>query len=993
MKHLLVALLFVVSFAARAAGPQITPAELSREIAARVSKVDEFDFIRKKAQEMGVRVYLFGGTAAGFAHYVKWDLQRERGDVRFQPDRFDYDYTNIYRSNQDLDIVVDGTSKQADEMERAIRERFDYVRGGRGSKWEVRLLRSERNGKIPLLKNPDFLNQHTDSNSTGMVELTATEPADAVRDLRDWNSRTSQFLVDVAEGKIHYYDSDKHSTTSYFKAGENPPIFSVIRYLTKVFQYELEMRPEDVQIIKARIGAFRADDLKSYRAATIFDRLGAKLLQNPVNMEYAFETVEALGLKKILKKHAQKSTETGSLAWWIEKSPLGSKPVGQGRGKTARALGIDVVAHETNSYQAWESITLAPTGEPNVLESRSSHGHVGELAAFGDGFYTRKGRVGARGTGLTIRFRLNPEAREGSDFKVAADDYVIMLNKSAFTVVPDGLDMSIVDFFEVVSRGEKSDLGSEKAMMEKLRRRMAKYTSEESLKPEDLARLDKLMGPRGKLRLAMAQVEGVATEFFSFPFSKRYRSTLEKLVADPGVSTAEIAEILLHPLWASDAALIEGAVRKRLAMIQKRQIYSYGTEFARLLWLKVAQSLRNGTVDDYKAAFARFSKMPDWMLVFQFDFAPTFRHLLEERDVAFRRQIGIALVANVKTLDYDVEEYEKAVREHVLAPLRLEGDPEILRARIGAGYVSALTVDLVANAPSDVRDALIEALFAEPRLDPRSNWKLDAALKRLGEKIVGEDPAWPSKLMRLEQSEVGIDLVDSLFRGMSKGRREIYVSALLKEGSNEALVRAIDLQRMRDSKEGLQTALAFLKAVGSTRRELLDAGANKAMGVYVQRMGREFESDTTRLRFFRQAFEIDPSVANEVWEYLPMTRGPIEWELIEDLFDVADKEMKSNGTRRGSFISMNMDETKKIFSKKQFAGHPEWMARLLTHVSAENSDVKALMAMPMWKATLRNHPLQADPAAAGAKPVKALSPEPLPLWRHGRSGDLCRTLF
>ena len=30
---------------------------------------------------MGVKVYLFGGTASAFAHYVRWDLEREAGDV------------------------------------------------------------------------------------------------------------------------------------------------------------------------------------------------------------------------------------------------------------------------------------------------------------------------------------------------------------------------------------------------------------------------------------------------------------------------------------------------------------------------------------------------------------------------------------------------------------------------------------------------------------------------------------------------------------------------------------------------------------------------------------------------------------------------------------------------------------------------------------------------------------------------------------------------
>src|SRR5689334_1342352 len=82
--------------------------ELQRAIGERVSRVEELRFLKQEAEKLGVRAWLFGGTAAGFGHYVHWDLMREEGDLRFQPDRFDYDYTNIYRSTQDMDIVVDG---------------------------------------------------------------------------------------------------------------------------------------------------------------------------------------------------------------------------------------------------------------------------------------------------------------------------------------------------------------------------------------------------------------------------------------------------------------------------------------------------------------------------------------------------------------------------------------------------------------------------------------------------------------------------------------------------------------------------------------------------------------------------------------------------------------------------------------------------------------------------------------------------------------------
>ncbi|MFL5815121.1 MAG: hypothetical protein ACJ763_16210, partial [Bdellovibrionia bacterium] len=140
--------------------------ELEHGIADRLKRVEEFRFIEQEAHKLGVRAWLFGGTAAGYAHYVKWDMQREKGDKRFQPDRFDYDYTNIYRSNQDLDIVIDGNAAQAERLQTALQEKYPHLQGNKTA-WEVRLLTQDMGDKQAILNNPDFMNQHTDSNSTG----------------------------------------------------------------------------------------------------------------------------------------------------------------------------------------------------------------------------------------------------------------------------------------------------------------------------------------------------------------------------------------------------------------------------------------------------------------------------------------------------------------------------------------------------------------------------------------------------------------------------------------------------------------------------------------------------------------------------------------------------------------------------------------------------------------------------------------------------------
>ena len=114
----------------------------------------------------------------------------------------------------------------------------------------------------------------------------------------------------------------------------------------------------------------------------------------------------------------------------------------------------NIVAHETRSFLAYESITRAHTGDPNVLISRS--GRAGEFAIHGDGFYTQVGRTGAGGTGLTIRFHLAPSAREGTDFILAEKNaYVVVLNKAALKVIPESLNLSPVQYFEFLASGER----------------------------------------------------------------------------------------------------------------------------------------------------------------------------------------------------------------------------------------------------------------------------------------------------------------------------------------------------------------------------------------------------------------------------------------------------------------------------------------------------------------------------------------------------------
>lgn len=453
-----------------AAGLLVSTAQLETAVGERLLKVPEFKFIREQAEEMGLRVWLFGGTAAGFAHYVHWDLLREAGDASFQKERFDYDFTNIYRSNQDLDIVIDGVPQQAQELQKKLGRIFPHFQGSKDA-WEVRLLKTDMGEKQALLNNADFLNQHTDSNSVGMIEITQNAQEPHIRDLRDWNNPQSAFIKDIVEMRLRYYFSSKHDQTSRFLAGKNDYIISAVRYLIKAFQFELRVEQNDLETIQKIIRNFDPKTASTYAKHWLGNN-SKKLIQNAVNIEYAMNTIEKLGLKNKLIEIGDSPTQIDSLAWWLSKEPLRTKPLGKIESstsqKTAAQLGIEVVAHETNSFLAYESITRAHTGQPNVLISRNDR--AGETAVHGDGFYTRMGRVGARGTGLTIRFKVGSQALEGEDFFVK-DDYVIFNNRAALKVIPESLNFGVSEYIRFLDSEEISL--SDRGLFEKLKRRIA----------------------------------------------------------------------------------------------------------------------------------------------------------------------------------------------------------------------------------------------------------------------------------------------------------------------------------------------------------------------------------------------------------------------------------------------------------------------------------------------------------------------------------------
>ena len=489
MKYIFFSFLLVFTCLSKA---QVDPKDLSHAVKKRILRVPEFSFIKEEADKLGVKVYLFGGTASAFGHYVRWDLERERGDKKYQKERFDYDFTNIYRENQDLDIVINGTKKQALVFKQILKEKYPYFVGDKEA-WEVRLLRDQIGGKPALLNDPDFLNQHTDTNSTGMIALNTKDDDFVFRDLFSWNEEESAFLKDVSSARITFLYSKTHNETTRYKEGKNPPIFAAIRYLAKLAQYELEEVKEDLDLIKEIIKETDWSSIQSNAYVKYkLEEFGKKVLLNAPSSEYAWNLLEDTGLrKKLIEMDGNRIQEKGTLSWWMNKEPLRSKPIGLGRGRRAKEIFLNqmdknadkngeiILSHETRDFKAYENITRSSRGEANVFISRRES--VGESAVLGDGFYTKLGFKGATGTNLTIRFKLNLKAREESDFIYNRKGVVILKNKKAITLIQENINVTLKDFIKLVINGDKlvingevkeQDLGLIEKMKRKFKRKV-----------------------------------------------------------------------------------------------------------------------------------------------------------------------------------------------------------------------------------------------------------------------------------------------------------------------------------------------------------------------------------------------------------------------------------------------------------------------------------------------------------------------------------------
>ena len=474
-------LILLLSIFSGVSPASISPVEIEGRIKETITKIPEFVWIAQEAKKRGLEIWLFGGSASSLAHYVKDLILFERGLDDYYPEHFredsrgNLDYANIFLPTQDVDMVLDGSAKQVREFVDQVISRYPRLRGS-NQNFEIRPLRHDYGDKRALLENPDFLGQNTDSHSVGLVSLdTSALSGEVVKDLYHWDREHPPFLEDILQGQLRYYHGPQHKTTSRYRQGLNPEIISVIRYFIKLSQYRLTQVEEDRPAIENIIletdwnGILTNGYVRSWLEKNV-----PKLFLSSRDVEYTADMLAQSNLKAKLIEMGGVQKE-GTPAWWVNKEPLRSFPLGQGEGKTAEELGIKTAAHDTKDFLAWSSIMRSYKGLPNALTSRENT--VGEnISEGGEGFYTYMNQESGMYKSFSTRSYVHPKAREKSDFVLTPSGLVIR-NRSALRVIPNSITSSgLAEYFAFI---QSKGLGRENAgIIEKFRYQINGYHEE-----------------------------------------------------------------------------------------------------------------------------------------------------------------------------------------------------------------------------------------------------------------------------------------------------------------------------------------------------------------------------------------------------------------------------------------------------------------------------------------------------------------------------------
>ncbi len=430
------AVLLFLAFPGIAQSISVDPQALEQAIQVRRQQVGDFNLIVAEAKRRGLRVFLAGGYAASYGDFIKHQLLAEQGKMRIQPNRLDPVSANITLPEQDLDLVLtraDGKPEAVEDI-REFKQWLDTnlprTLDGK-SLWDVNGLKTAQGSRPAWSGDLDFARQNNDSLSIGLIELTeppaGTSVVHEAHHFAKAAGKASIFLEDLAGDEVHFLHSTEHALTTRAQKGTNPEILGAVRVLTKVFQFDKDLKSDDLKEVAKIIRKFDPTQVEhgSYVDTWLKTR-GKRLITHAYAPDLAITMLDHLGLREKLILLGGRSWDPLTISWWMNKVPLPSLAPTDIKSPlpsvTAGELGITKVDHVTHP-EAERLITWRYDGVPRAFVSRENT--PGETAVHGPGFYTNvlgRRAFGTTANGAVIEFNVDPKAREGIDFRLVGNN-------------------------------------------------------------------------------------------------------------------------------------------------------------------------------------------------------------------------------------------------------------------------------------------------------------------------------------------------------------------------------------------------------------------------------------------------------------------------------------------------------------------------------------------------------------------------------------------
>jgi hypothetical protein len=415
-------------------GSALVAREIVLKVQELISNKPELLALRKIGQEMGTRVFLTGQKAQGLIYLAKLQIQKEIGvPASDKIGGFELNLTH-YEYVTDSDVLVDLPIEKHEDFKKSFNK---YSNSWRPSRLEVRSVDefvSQVSSQSPIrVTSLDGL----------VVEVTPTYWHSVIEDLADDSTSSSNGMVDLVNSEIKMSTFSQESQGGH-KGGVTPEFtptelqtLRVLRFLEKAFRYDLKIDKNAMNDLASMVSQIDPKAASGAKYKRFVELSAKKLVLSSANLEISMAVLDRLGLREKLIAMGDPN-QVDSFAWWLSRKPLPSFRVGQGSGRTAADLGIDLLSHSTTDMKRFLSIIANPEGKPNLLMSEPNV--VGLSAVYGSGVYMARGSKGHhRGSYFNSLYKLHSIAREGSDFEVHGD-YILMKNRAAIADIPTVID-------------------------------------------------------------------------------------------------------------------------------------------------------------------------------------------------------------------------------------------------------------------------------------------------------------------------------------------------------------------------------------------------------------------------------------------------------------------------------------------------------------------------------------------------------------------------